>query len=1038
MRRPAGIALFLVAGVFALVIRIDAQGSGTPYGGTAISLPGLVQAEDFNEGNAGVAYFDTDSANNGDATSYRTTQVDIETSTDTNGGYSLGWCFATEWLNYTVDVATAGTYDIGIRVASNGVGGTFHIEVDGVDRSGPISVPNTGGWQNWRTLYKSGIALNAGTQVWRLVMDSNGPSGAVGNFNWIAVSHPYSGTAPTLPGTPLQAENFDEGGAGVAYLDTDTPNQGGQYRATAVDIETTADIGGGYSIGWAFAGEWLQYGVNVATTGTYNISFRVASEGSGGTFHLALNGVDVTGPLTVPDTGGWQAWTTITRPNVALTAGAQVWRLVMDTNGATAAVGNFNWMSVTAQPVGTVRKVFTNGTNSGGTYDLNHLQQAIDDAAENDACGSEILIEQNADITPAASDGFVLRQLAATVAWDCITIRTGVDSSGNLLSPGLFPAAGVRMTTAYRNVLAKLTVAANNEASIRTVYPGETGGTCSAAPCVGSGWTLKWLEFAPKADWAKGAMVGFGTNRAGKDWQVDHFVDSLPNGDTQDRLREVPQYLTLIQCDLHGDPVIGQTKGLLLASKDAKVLNNSFVDFKSLDTETQAITGVNGIGPYDIENNYIEGSTENVMFGGDDPYLLARATISGSPTTTSVTLSSPVWHSRIDQSEQPADLTTDMYSGIFVSITHGGVEYGGMTCTLSGSTCTLSPAMPVTPSPGDTIKWSWQMGGLTFKYNWLHKPPEWMNEGWVVKNNFELKQGDGLSPMGAIVIEGNVFDYSWCCSQNSIINIKVNNQDGNDVSATIRNLTFRNNWIRHGDRGISLSTTTTGSNNGPHPSGRMTDVTITNNLFTDLSSAWDNDPAPDSNANNTPVFVTSGDYPDFVGSRGCVRCAFTHNTFLIDTNDKRGPMWFNLSASTDLMTDFVLRDNIMGRECTASWCPDNGVVSLKTYNPESVGQGTAAWNAAVAGSSFADHNAWPDGNSGVYTAEVFTSPFFPADAVLKADLVSYSTCLAGTITGCALQASSSMHNAASDLTDVGSNIPAIKVMTDIALSGNGQ
>src|SRR4029079_4494449 len=115
MRRPAGIALFLVAGVFALVIRIDAQGSGTPYGGTAISLPGLVQAEDFNEGNAGVAYFDTDSANNGDATSYRTTQVDIETSTDTNGGYSLGWCFATEWLNYTVDVATAGTYDIGIR-----------------------------------------------------------------------------------------------------------------------------------------------------------------------------------------------------------------------------------------------------------------------------------------------------------------------------------------------------------------------------------------------------------------------------------------------------------------------------------------------------------------------------------------------------------------------------------------------------------------------------------------------------------------------------------------------------------------------------------------------------------------------------------------------------------------------------------------------------------------------------------------------------------------------------------------------------------
>src|SRR6185295_13465320 len=106
MRRPAGIALCLVGGIFAsLVNRIDAQGSGTPYGGAAISLPGLLQAENFNEGSANVAYFDTDATNNGDETSYRTTQVDIETSSDTGGGFSLGWCFATEWLNYTVDVA---------------------------------------------------------------------------------------------------------------------------------------------------------------------------------------------------------------------------------------------------------------------------------------------------------------------------------------------------------------------------------------------------------------------------------------------------------------------------------------------------------------------------------------------------------------------------------------------------------------------------------------------------------------------------------------------------------------------------------------------------------------------------------------------------------------------------------------------------------------------------------------------------------------------------------------------------------------------
>ena len=66
---------------------------------------------------------------------------------------------------------------------------------------------------------------------------------------------------------------------------------------------------------------------------------RVASAGPGGTFHIEVNGVDTTGPLVVPDTGGWQTWTTIRRAGVSLGAGQQVWRLVMDTNGATTAVG---------------------------------------------------------------------------------------------------------------------------------------------------------------------------------------------------------------------------------------------------------------------------------------------------------------------------------------------------------------------------------------------------------------------------------------------------------------------------------------------------------------------------------------------------------------------------------------------------------------------------------------------------------------------------------------------------------------------------
>jgi Tfp pilus assembly protein PilX len=340
---------------------IDAQShaaASTPYGGTLRTLPGTVQAEDFDDGGSGVAYHDNTPGNAGGA--YRATDVDIAAAADTGGGYTLGWVSAGEWLNYTVQVGAAGTYDIEVRVASAGAGGTFRIEVDGVDRTGPMTVPDTGGWQNWTTIRRAGVTLGAGRQVWRLVMTSNGATNAVGNFNWFRVTAapsgepgptPFGGTPRALPGT-VEAEDFDEGGAGVAYHDNTPGNAGGAYRATDVDIAAAADTGGGYTLGWVSAGEWLNYTVQVGAAGTYDIEVRVASAGPGGTFRIEVDGVDRTGPLTVPDTGGWQSWTTIRRAGVALGAGRQVWRLVMASNGPTSAVGNINWIRVTPSPGG--------------------------------------------------------------------------------------------------------------------------------------------------------------------------------------------------------------------------------------------------------------------------------------------------------------------------------------------------------------------------------------------------------------------------------------------------------------------------------------------------------------------------------------------------------------------------------------------------------------------------------------------------------------------------------------------------------------
>lgn len=129
-------------------------------------------------------------------------------------------------------------------MASYGTGGRFHVEFGGIDRSGPLTIPSTGGWQSWRTI-STLVRLSSGTQRMRLVLDAAGQS-AVGNLAWIRltsrVSSPFTASGISLPGT-FAAADFDEGGEGVAYHDLSQSNSGGQYKNTAV-VLTPRNQGG--------------------------------------------------------------------------------------------------------------------------------------------------------------------------------------------------------------------------------------------------------------------------------------------------------------------------------------------------------------------------------------------------------------------------------------------------------------------------------------------------------------------------------------------------------------------------------------------------------------------------------------------------------------------------------------------------------------------------------------------------------------------------------------------------------------------------
>jgi glucose/arabinose dehydrogenase len=398
----------------------------SPFHGSPVVLPGRIEAEEFDKGGEGIAYHDLSSGNQ--PRDFRPDEdVDIEGCSE--GGFNIGFVSEGEWLEYTVELGKSSKYTFQARVATNGTGKTFHIEVDGVNISGPVAVPSTGGFQSWQTVSFVTPLMDKGLKVIRFVMDNNdinlnyfsltpadlipvnptvsirspadkavfehkaeilinvqaadadgvirkvefyrdtvklGESliapyayawkdAAPGSYKLTAkatddsglstvsaeipivvnpaqpkVKAPFSGVAAAVPGK-IEAEDFDKGGEGTGYHDLSPGNSGNDYRPNEdVDIEGCSE--GGFNIGYVASTEWLEYMINVTRSARYALVVRVAANGEGKTFHLELDGKDISGPVAVPNTGGFQAWKSVSVQTPKLTAGPQVLRIVMDAN----------------------------------------------------------------------------------------------------------------------------------------------------------------------------------------------------------------------------------------------------------------------------------------------------------------------------------------------------------------------------------------------------------------------------------------------------------------------------------------------------------------------------------------------------------------------------------------------------------------------------------------------------------------------------------------------------------------------------------
>jgi alpha-L-fucosidase len=132
------------------------------------SIPGIIEAEDYDKGCPGDAYFDSDDINQGRY--YRPDEgVDIDTCSE--GGYTVGWTQAGEWIDYTVDVSKSATYNVAFYIATPYDSGKLHLECDGENKTGIISIPNTNGFQSWKVVNKK-IKLEAGRHILKIVIDA--------------------------------------------------------------------------------------------------------------------------------------------------------------------------------------------------------------------------------------------------------------------------------------------------------------------------------------------------------------------------------------------------------------------------------------------------------------------------------------------------------------------------------------------------------------------------------------------------------------------------------------------------------------------------------------------------------------------------------------------------------------------------------------------------------------------------------------------------------------------------------------------------
>jgi len=268
----------------------QATGEG-PYGGTAAAVPGTVQAANYDTGGSGVAY--SVNSVNGTANSYRSDGVDLETCTDTISGcgYDLGWSSSGQWFRYTVNVATAGTYTLSLRVAApSAVTDALHLtDTHGNTVLGALNIPATGAWQTYATV-TSTVTLAAGQQTLVLDEDNGG-----WNLRYLSFASSSGGPLALTASTGSVAFGSQNVGSSSAAQAVTVSNPG-TTAATVSSISATGPFAQSNNCGSSIAAGAscsVQLTFTPTAAGAASGTLSIASSAPGSPLTVTLSGTGV-------------------------------------------------------------------------------------------------------------------------------------------------------------------------------------------------------------------------------------------------------------------------------------------------------------------------------------------------------------------------------------------------------------------------------------------------------------------------------------------------------------------------------------------------------------------------------------------------------------------------------------------------------------------------------------------------------------------------------------------------------------------------